>query len=164
MDQKRQFESYESDQRKPWDSRETGQQGIQRYQASYDPRPRDSHGRIIDRANGMRALWMGVFALAFFATGLNVFVAVMAIAFGVIQLVRYSSKAGRWPAIMGIAMALASITLLIGSYVRIAGNPNFLKMLMNQPGQNILREQGQEANRADFIEGTGDGLFMAARF
>ena len=92
---------------------------------------------------------MGVFALAFFATGLNVLVAMAAIAFGVIQLVRYSSKAGRWQAIMGIAMALASLTLLIGSYVRIAGNPNFLKMLTNQPGQNILFEQGQEASGVD---------------
>ena len=161
MDQNRQFDSYESDQKEtnhPWQQgpedwgnspRDGQQQGMKRYQVPYDPRPRDSYGRIIDRTNGMRALWMGVFALAFFATGLNVLVAMAAIAFGVIQLVRYSSKAGRWQAIMGIAMALASLTLLIGSYVRIAGNPNFLKMLMNQPGQNILFEQGQEASGVD---------------
>ena len=63
---------------------------------------------------------------------------------------------------MGIAMALASLTLLIGSYVRIAGNPNFLKMLTNQPGQNILFEQGQEASGVDVnvqaaLKGTRSG-------
>ena len=68
MDQNRQFDSYESDQKETNHSWQQGsedwgdrprdgqQQGMKRYQVPYDPRPRDSYGRIIARTNGMRAL------------------------------------------------------------------------------------------------------------
>lgn len=140
MDQNRQFQGQDPDQEET-DKRQQTRYVMRPSQESfYDPRPRDAEGRLIGRTDGLRALWLGIFALTFFATGFNIFLALLALVFGLIQLIHYSSKEGRLPAVMGIALALLSVTLLIGSYARIARNPNFLKMLMNAPGQDILKE------------------------
>lgn len=79
-------------------------------------------GKKIGTGFGIASMVLGILALCTFCACINIPLAILAIIFGIIQLVAYEKKGF---AIAGIITAVLSIILFVGCYTILASNPEF---------------------------------------
>ncbi len=98
-------------------------------------------GKKIGNGMGTASLVLGVIALLSFLTGLNVITAILAVIFGIIQLVSYDRKAF---AAAGIACAVLSVVLTVGSYAAILSNTNLMTMVEQAMEDGSMQDEIQD--------------------
>ncbi len=79
-------------------------------------------GKKIGTGFGIASMVLGILALCTFCACINIPLAILAVIFGIIQLVAYEKKGF---AIAGIITAVLSIVLFVGCYTILASNPEF---------------------------------------
>ena len=79
-------------------------------------------GKKIGTGFGIASMVLGILALCTFCACINIPLAILAVIFGIIQLVAYEKKGF---AIAGIITAVLSIILFVGCYTILASNPEF---------------------------------------
>ena len=79
---------------------------------------------------GIASLVLGIFSLVFFCSCLNIFTAILAIIFGIIQLSRFKNF-GKGLAIGGLVTAIASIILFFAFWGVIFANGNLRDSVMD---------------------------------
>ncbi len=88
--------------------------------------PKDERGKKYGNGFGMAALILGIISLVVFCSIFNVFLAILAIVFGIIQLAMYHDKV---QAIIGIVTASLSIVLTIVFWGLIYASSPFMNMM-----------------------------------
>ncbi len=102
---------------------------------------RNEKGKKIGNSMGMTSLVLGVISLLCFLTTLNLFTGLLAVIFGIIQLVSYDQKKA---AIIGIACAAVSVVLTFGSYGAILSNDNLAAMVQQSMENGTLQDEVQD--------------------
>ena len=86
-------------------------------------------GKKIGRGFGIASLVLGIVSLLCFCTCINIVLAILAIIFGIIQIISYESKG---MAIGGIVTATISIILFVTCYGLLFSNTTFMKMVEDE--------------------------------
>ena len=91
-------------------------------------------GKKIGLGFGIASLVLGIVSLLCFCTCINIIMAILAIIFGVIQIISYESKG---MAIGGIVTATISIILFVVCYGLLFSNTTFMKMVEDEMGNGF---------------------------
>ena len=91
-------------------------------------------GKKIGLGFGIASLVLGIMSLLCFCTMANIITAILAIVFGIIQIVSYEKKG---MAIAGIVTAALSIVLCIGCYALLFSNNAFMDMMEEEIYQDM---------------------------
>ena len=86
-------------------------------------------GKKIGLGFGIASLVLGIVSLLCFCTCINIVLAILAIIFGIIQIISYES---RGMAIGGIVTATISIILFVTCYGLLFSNATFVKMVEDE--------------------------------
>ncbi len=96
---------------------------------------------------GKLSLILGAMALCFFYSGFNLFFALLAIIFGIIQLFRPRKAL----AVAGLATAILSVTLFFGSYMYMLSNEAFVDMMYEEYVLPMLGEDAQSLLYEEYL-------------
>jgi hypothetical protein len=109
------------------------------YGQPYGPGPQyGPHGKKAGTGFGVASMVLGILSLALFCSCINLPLALLAIIFGIIQLVSYEKKG---MAAAGIATAAISLVLFLVCYGMVFSNPAFTDMLQREMfGNDALQE------------------------
>lgn len=91
-------------------------------------------GKKIGLGFGIASLVLGIISLLCFCTCINIILAILAIIFGIIQIISYESKG---MAIGGIVTATISIILFVICYGLLFSNATFMKMVEDEMGNGF---------------------------
>lgn len=86
-------------------------------------------GKKISIGLGVASMVLGLISLLMFYSFINVFLSILAIVFGIIQIATCEKK---WMAVVGIVTAIVSVVLMVGSYRYIFSNDAFIQMLQEE--------------------------------
>ncbi|MDD6194601.1 MAG: DUF4190 domain-containing protein [Lachnospiraceae bacterium] len=91
-------------------------------------------GKKIGLGFGIASLVLGIVSLLCFCTCINIILAILAIIFGIIQIVSYENKG---MAIGGIVTATISIILFVTCYGLLLSNASFMRMVEDEMGNGF---------------------------
>ncbi len=101
----------------------------------------ESHDTNDEKAGlgfGIASMVLGIIALLCFCTCVNIIPAILAIVFGIIQIMSYEHKG---MAIAGIVTGALSICLLISCYAYMLSNAAFVDMMENEMVEEFNRDE-----------------------
>lgn len=115
------------------DSPYTNNQQKNPYGGSEEPKY-GATGKKIGLGFGIASMVLGIISLLCFCTCINVVLAILAIIFGIIQIVSYE---GKGMAIAGIVTATISVILFVTCFGLVLSNATFMNMLEDEMGKGI---------------------------
>ena len=99
------------------------------------------NGKKLGVGFGVASLVLGIISLLCFCSGVNVILAILAIVFGVIQIVTCEKKG---MAIGGIATAVISVVLLVITWGLLFSNAAFMDMMQEEMQNNFEDDEDMQ--------------------